>query len=240
MKNRPHRFQQITFGGLLLLIFAGCAGWQRPEEPRLQLAETYGLRDFEQIEEMRYTFNVSLPGRVLSRSWTWEPKTDRVTFRGTSEQGGVVAYERSVLAGQPDEGIRKIDPQFVNDNYWLLFPLRVYWDQSAQVTADPEPLPLPIGAGRARRLVVRYPKSEGYTPGDVYELFIDDSGRIAQWVYRKGGDPTPTRITTWEGYQQVGPLTLSLDHRSADGSFRVWFTDVAVRLTGRPDWITAR
>ncbi len=240
MKTKPYPLRQICFCGLLLLLLSGCAGWRQTEEPRLRLAQTYGLHDFDQVEELRYTFNVSLPDRSLSRSWTWEPKKDRVTFRGTPEQGGVVAYDRSVLTGQPDDKVRKIDPQFVNDNYWLLFPLRIYWDQSATVTADPEPLPLPIGDGRARRLVVRYPKNEGYTPGDVYELFIDDSGRIAQWVYRKGGDPTPTRITTWEGHQRVGPLVLSLDRRGAEGSFRVWFTDVAVRLTGRSDWITAR
>jgi hypothetical protein len=240
MIPRPYRRAWLLLSSLVLALLSGCAGWQPSEEPRLRLAETYGLRGFDQVEEMRYTFNVRLPDRVVSRSWAWEPKTDRVTYRGTAEQGGPLVYERSVLAGQPDERIRTIDPQFVNDNYWLLFPLRVYWDRSADVAADPEQLPLPIGAGRAKRLVVRYPTNEGYTPGDVYELFIDDSGRIAQWIYRKGGDPKPTRITTWEGYQQVGPLTLSLDHRSADGSFRVWFTDVAVRLTGQPDWITAR
>ena len=240
MNTRSDLWILLLLGSLLLALTAGCAGWPQPEPPRARLAEAYGLRDFDQVEEMRYTFNVRLPDRVVSRSWAWEPKTDRVTFMGTAEQGGPVAYERSVLAGRPDERIRKTDPQFVNDHYWLLFPLRLYWDQSATVTADPEPQKLPIGAGHAERLVVRYPANEGYTPGDLYELFIDDSGRITQWVYRKGGAPQPTRITTWEGYQKVGPLTLSLDHRSPDGSFRVWFTDVAVRLTGRPDWITAQ
>ena len=239
MKPRPCRSEWLLLGSLALALFSGCAGWRPAEEPRVRLAETYGLRGFDQVEEIRYTFNVQLPDRVVSRSWTWEPQRDRVAFRGTAEQGGPLIYERSLAAGQPDARIRTIDPQFVNDNYWLLFPLRVYWDRSADVAADPEPLPLPIGVGRARRLVVRYPTNEGYTPGDLYELFIDDAGRIVQWIYRKGGDPKPTRITTWEGYRQVGPLTLSLDHRSADGSFRVWFTDVAVRLTGRPDWITA-
>jgi len=74
----------------------------------------------------------------------------------------------------------------------------------------------------------------------VYELFVDKSYRIVQWIYRKGGDPTPTRVTTWEDYKRVGPLTLALDHKSADGKFRVWFTDVAVRLAGKSDWIPAK
>jgi len=225
---------------LVLAGVAGCAGANRVASPREELADAYGLKHFDQVEELRYTFNVQLPDRVISRAWSWEPKQDRVTFRGTAEQGGSVVYERSALAGQPSEQIKKVDPWFVNDNYWLLFPLRLSWDQSASVTADEAPAALPIGTGSARRVVVRYPPNEGYTPGDVYELFIGASDRIVQWIYRKGGDPKPTRIATWEDYRRVGPLTLSLDHRGPDGVFRVWFTDVAVRVTGQPGWIMPR
>jgi hypothetical protein len=211
---------------------------QRAGSARDQLADAYGLKRFDEVEELRYTFNVKLPDRVVSRSWSWEPKTDRVTFRGAAEQGGTVAYDRSALSKGADEAAKKVDPWFVNDNYWLLFPLRLFWDQSATVTADEEPVELPIGPGKARRLVVRYPANEGYTPGDVYELFLDKSGRIAQWIYRKGGDPKPTRVTTWEEHRRVGPLTLSLDHHGPDGVFRVWFTDVAVRAAGSTGWVT--
>jgi hypothetical protein len=240
VKTCRSRRTLFFLSSLVPVLLWGCAGMQPSESPRVQLAEAYGVKNFDEVEEIRYTFNAKLPDRVVRRSWAWEPKADRVTFKGTAEQGGTTTYERHVLAGQASDTVKKIDPQFVNDNYWLIFPLRLWWDQSAMVTADEAPISLPIGTGRAKRLVVKYPAGEGYTPGDVYELFIDDSGRIVQWVYRKGGDPKPTRITTWEGYQQVGPLILSLDHQSADGSFRVWFTDVAVRLSGRTDWITAR
>jgi hypothetical protein len=237
MKPKPFPFIPIVLSVFLLLANWGCAGWQRSSSPRDQLAEAYGVDNFDQVEELRYTFNVKLPDRVVSRSWSWEPKKDRVTFMGTAEQGGTVAYERASLAGQASEQVKKIDPQFVNDNYWLIFPLRLYWDHSATVTVDEAPMNLPIGTGQGKRMVVKYPANEGYTPGDVYELFIDSSGRIAQWIYRKGGDPKPTRVTTWEEYRKAGPLTLALDHKGPDGVFRVWFTDVAVRLTGKPDWI---
>ena len=240
MKSIPLRVKVLWIGGLVLALLGGCAGMPRVDSPRDQLADAYGLKNFDQVEELRYTFNVQLPDRVISRAWSWEPKRDRVTFRGTPEQGGTVSYERSILAGQASEPIKKVDPWFVNDNYWLLFPLRLNWDRSATVAADENPAPLPIGAGQARRVIVRYPSNEGYTPGDVYELFIGASGRIEQWVYRKGGDPKPTRITTWEDYRRVGPLTLSLDHRGPDGGFRVWFTDVAVRLAGQTDWTAPR
>jgi hypothetical protein len=238
MKIRPSWFIVLILGIFLLLANWGCAGRQRSESPRDQLAEAYGIDGFDQVEELRYTFNIKLPDRVVSRSWSWEPKKDRVAFLGTAEQGGTVTYERStLLSGQASEQVKKIDPQFINDNYWLIFPLRLYWDQSATVTVDEAPANLPIGTGQAKRMVVQYPANEGYTPGDVYELFIDSSGRIAQWIHRKGGDPKPTRVATWEDYRKVGPLTLSFDHTGQVGLIRMWFTDVAVRLSGKSDWI---
>jgi hypothetical protein len=240
MKSVRLRIAYFIISSVTLALVAGCAGWHRASSPRERLADAYGFQNFHQVEELRYTFNVQLPDRVISRAWSWEPKQDRVTFRGTAEQGGTVAYERSVLASQPSEQVKKVDPWFINDNYWLIFPLRLSWDQSAAVSVDEAPAPVPIGTGQARRVIVRYPSNEGYTPGDVYELFIGASDRIEQWIYRKGGDPKPTRITTWEDYRRVGPLTLSLDHRGPEGGFRVWFTDVAVRVSGQPGWLPAQ
>ena len=94
----------------------------------------------------------------------------------------------------------------------------------------------PIGGGEARRIEVRYPPAGGYTPGDVYELYVGTDGRIAEWVYRRGGDARPTRMSTWEAHRRLGPLVVSLDHRGP-GGFRVWFSDVAAKIRNRPEWI---
>jgi hypothetical protein len=47
-----------------------------------QIAKTYGLDSFEQIDAIRYTFNLQFPGVNLSRSWTCEPKSSQVTYEG--------------------------------------------------------------------------------------------------------------------------------------------------------------
>ncbi|MEJ5360371.1 MAG: hypothetical protein WHT06_17080 [Desulfobacterales bacterium] len=237
--RQRHHLPRILFAALTALLL------DAPPSPagdlRAAIARGSGLAAFDAIEEIAYTFHVKLPEREVSRSWVWAPAADRVTFRPTGDPAGELTYERGALAsGSAPERARAADPAFVNDNYWLLFPLRLTWDLSARLVEEPAPAALPIGSGRARRVVVTYPADEGYTPGDVYELFLDAEGRILQWVYRKAGSASPTRVTTWEDWRPAGPLVLSLDRRGADGLFRVWFTDVAVRPKGAAGWIPAR
>ena len=100
-----------------------------------QIARTYGLDQFGQVEAIRYTWNAQFPGVNVARSWVWEPKKDQVSYEGKDKDGKVVkvTYLRSQLNSQPDNVKTGIEPAFVNDNYWLLFPLHAYWDKSATV-----------------------------------------------------------------------------------------------------------
>lgn len=191
---------------------------------------------------MRFTFHLHWGKLNAARSWVWEVKKDRVSFKGTDKQGKTVElnYLRSELSGQPAQQLKDTDSDFINDQYWLLFPFHLVWDKTAKVE-DTGMHKLPIGAGSIRRVVVSYPASGGgYTPGDSYELFIGRKNRIVQWVFHRGGAAKPTLATTWEDYRQLGPLTVSLDHKDAARSARIWFTDVAVKLGGSDQWLAAK
>jgi hypothetical protein len=147
-------------------------------------------------------------------------------------------YSRKDLDSGPDSQAKKrIDALFINDQYWLLFPFHLVWDEQARIE-DGGMHELPFGGGVGRRIIISYPPSGGYTPADVYELFIDGNYRITQWVYRKGGSIQPTRETTWQDHRKIGPLILALDHRGRDAAFRIWFTRVAVQLAGSDAWTT--
>ncbi|UCF92319.1 MAG: hypothetical protein JSW39_29310 [Desulfobacterales bacterium] len=231
----------ILFCPLVSLLFAlGCAGKWNRDEVRHRIADAYGAQKFDQIEQLQYTFNAQIGAKQIRRSWVWHPHTNQVVFQGTAAEGGTITYRRSELTTQPSAQMEKVDAWFINDQYWLLFPLHLAWDTNTQVEASCDPHPLPIGQGQARRIAVSYPQTGGYTPGDVYELFVGEDDRLVQWIYRRGGAPEPTRMSTWEDHRQVGPLTLSMDHRGPDENFRVWFTDVAVKLAGQEDWIRAQ
>jgi hypothetical protein len=217
-----------------------------PKRPAIaeQIAKTYGLDSFDQIEQIRYTFNAQFPGVDLSRSWIWAPKTGQVTYEGKDKAGNPVkvTYLRSQLASQDAMVKDEIDPGFMNDQYWLLFPFHMVWDSGAQVT-DEGMQKLPIGDGSARKVVVKYPSDVGYTPGDTWTLFVGPDYRVQQFIYNRGGPKKPSEVvTSWAGYKKAGPLLISTDHTgTADGNpARIFFTDVAVKTAGSDNWINAQ
>jgi len=227
-----------------VLIFAATS--QAQERPPIfqQMFKAYGFESFGQIEKIRYTFNIE---GLLSRTWEWEPKTDLISYEGKDKDGAPVkvTYPRSQVSSQSDLVKNEIDPAFSNDNYWLLFVLRVSWDGNATIT-DEGMQKLPLGNGSAQRVVVKYPSEGGYAPGDTWELYVGPDDRIQELVYHGGGPGTQKRpkllVATWAEYKKAGPLLISTDHRgTADGKpARVFLSDVSVKVTGSDSWMNAQ
>ena len=237
-----------VIGVLLIGVLCPPARVSAQQRPAIadQLAKTYGLDSFGQIDAIRYTFNVDLAALKLklSRSWVWEPKTDQISYDAKDKDGNPVkiTYSRSELASQNAFVKDEVDPGFFNDQYWLLLPFHLVWDTSATVQ-DAGMQKLPQGKGSAKKVALKYPSDGGYTPGDTWELFVGTDGRIRQLFYHRGGPVKPSAvIATWADYKKAGPLLLSLDHRgTADGKpLRLFFTDVAVKLVGSSTWMDAQ
>jgi hypothetical protein len=232
-------FKFLIIFSLNIGLFSSCSSDQPNQtgDVRQQIARAYGSDSFHQIEVIEYTFNVQIGDKHIQRSWVWWPRVEKVEFKSGSAQESM-QYNRQELGHNPTQNVKKVDAWFINDNYWLLFPIHLAWDQQATVE-DTGHQDLPMGQGSAKCVVVSYPKTGGYTAGDVYELFVDENHLLIQWVYRRGGSTTPTRITSWEDHRMLGPLTISLNHRGDDDKFRVWFTNVAVKLSGSQKKIKA-
>jgi len=207
-----------------------------------KVAKTYGLDSWNQIEAIRYTWNIEFGKFNASRSWEWEPKSTQVTYEGKDKDGKPVkvTYKRSELGSQPDSVKNEVDPGFINDNYTLLFPLKAYWDSSPAVI-DAGTYNLPVGSGSAELVAVKYPaEGGGYTPGDTWQLYVAKDGRVEYWVYQRGGAKKPSFVfATWGGQKKAGPLLVSTDRRGyADGKpIRIWYSDVAVKVMGSDTWM---
>jgi hypothetical protein len=233
-------------GALFLGMLCPAAPVLAQQRPAIadQIAKTYGLDSFSQVEAIRYTFNIDAGPLKLSRSWVWEPKTDRISYEGKDKDGKpvTVTYLRSQLASQSPFVKENVDPGFNNDQYWLLFPFHLVWDPGATVQ-DAGMHKLPLGKGSAKKVVARYPSDGGYTPGDTWELYVGTDNRIREFVFRHGGSTKPSLvIATWADYKKAGPLLFSLDHRGTADSkpLRLFFSNVAVKVVGSSTWIDAR
>src|SRR5215831_16780339 len=172
-KLKPSTTILCLVSSVLVLAPILCAQGRSPILEKV--AKAYGLDSWSQIEAIRYTWNGEIPGVFkLSRTWEWQPKTNEVTYEGKDKEGKPVkvTYMRSELSSQPDAVKNEVDPAFINDNYWLLFPFHAYWDTGATVT-DEGTKKLPIGPGSATMVSVKYPaEAGGYTPGDTWDLYV--------------------------------------------------------------------
>jgi len=110
--SRVRLIRLLLLGALVL----AATSWAQERPPIAeQIAKTYGLDSFGQIERIRYTFNI---GELnLSRTWVWEPKTDRVSYEGKDKAGQPVkvTYLRSQLGSQTAVVKDEIDSAFIND-----------------------------------------------------------------------------------------------------------------------------
>ena len=251
--TNAHRFHVIDLLLLGMLVLPATS-WAQKAPIAEQIAKTYGLDSFSQIEAIRYTFNTQGAFNI-SRTWVWEPKTGQVSYDGKDKAGKPlkVTYLRSEASSQPAVVKEEIDAAFINDQYWLVFPFHLLWDTDAKVE-DTGMHKLPLGKGSAVRVVVTYPAAAGgYQPGDIWELFIGPDNRIEEWVYHNGGKAKPSGMWTWVEYKKAGPLVVSTNHHGTifalpgaakplpEGKpLRVFFTDVAVKLAGSDAWVKAQ
>jgi hypothetical protein len=227
----------------MLLVLPAASGAEQSPPIAEQIAKTYGLDSFGQIEAIRYTWNVESPNGKVSRTWEWSPKADTVSYEGKDKEGKPVktSYQRSQLGSQSEAIKKEIDPAFANDQYWLLLPFHLLWDGAA--VTDEGMQKLPIGDASAERVVAKYPSDGGYQPGDAWDLYVGADKRIVEIVYHRGADNPPKLVmATYADYKKAGPLLVSTEHRgTVDGKpFSISLSDVSVKVTGSDKWIDAQ
>jgi hypothetical protein len=180
------------------------------------IAQRYGLSNWDKVESISYTFNVKSPRGEIARGWTWHPKEDKV-----------FSHKDNVTYTRGEDMDEAIDKAFINDVFWLLFPFQIVWDPTLTFEEE-ENVADPISGNTVQMLRVIYNKAEGYTPGDVYELFYDDDNTITSWIFKRGGEGEG-RPTVWKANETFSGITISTDHRNPEGG-GLWFTDIQVKL----------
>jgi hypothetical protein len=176
----------------------------------------YGFDAFKRAEEIRFTFRASVLGMGPSHSWIWKPKSDSVF---SVDEG--IAWSRKSMGDKE----KKLDKSFVNDMYWLTFPLHLGMDKGTRIEVDSLAAASPVNKEMLRRIAVAYTQPAGYTPGDAYELFAAPDGLIKEWIYHRGGKKRGFKWT-WEDHESAGGILFSRKHK---GIVDISFSGIEVR-----------
>jgi hypothetical protein len=185
------------------------------------IAERHGIRHWDSIQQLEFTFNVARDTSHFERSWRWYPKKEEVTLVTSKDS---ITYSRKAL----DSTLLRTDAAFINDSYWLLAPFKLVWDDGIEFSEE-ESVVAPISKDTLHRLTITYVGDGGYTPGDAYDFYYDDRFTVREWVFRKGNDSVPSMITTWKSYENVEGLMLATVHTDSLRKFKLYFTDVSAK-----------
>ena len=218
--------------GLCLLSLGSCKetpkteprpaeGTEPPATLLEQLAEKHGYDNWKDVRRIRFTFNIDRDTLHMERAWTWDVRENRVTLETPSD---TITYLRTEV----DSVLAKTDGAFINDKYWFLAPYQWVWDSENITHEYLEETTAPISGETMAKLSIVYGAEGGYTPGDAYDFYFGKDSVVREWVFRRGNQPEPTLATTWEGYRDVNGLLLSTEHQNAEGTFKLYFTDIRV------------
>ncbi|SCY25537.1 hypothetical protein SAMN05192588_1902 [Nonlabens sp. Hel1_33_55] len=184
-------------------------------ELSMQVANTSGLESWNDVNMVEFTFNVERNGETMaSREWDWNPKSDQVTLNSNDE---TITYNRKQVN---DSLAMSADRAFVNDVYWLLPQFKLAWDNGKEISY-PE-------SSEGKMVKVQYTGNDGYTPGDRYDMVIDENMMIDKWMYYPKGATEPAMTTSFEDYKDYEGIKIATNHRSKDGTLNIYFSDINI------------
>lgn len=186
-----------------------------------KIANASGYKNWKDVSEIAFTFNVNRGDNHFYRAWTWNPKSGDVTMTSAND---TISYNRSQL----DSLNFETDAAFINDKYWLLTPFQLKWDENITIF-EKKNIVAPISKDTLNQITIVYGSEGGYTPGDAYDFFYDEDFKIREWNYRKENADTPSLTTTWEDYKNFNGIEIAKTYKDSTGGYKLYFTDISVK-----------
>lgn len=207
-----------------------------PALTQQEIIENYGADHLYEYEGLQFTFVVERGGEeVARRAWEWNPLNNEITLKTKTDDGwSEVSYDRDELDSASDEVIAA-DKKFINDSFWFAWPVHLMWSAENLITERGDKFAILNGEWLDCSSIM-YGAEGGYTPGDRYDLFFDESGKSVEWIFVKGGQNEPTLNTTMEDHHLLGELIVSTVHHNQDKSFKLSFEDMKYIKTGSNEW----
>ncbi len=224
--NKTSKMKKLATILTILIGLLGVSGQTtsnpQPSAILQKVANANGFQKWDEVTEIKFTFNVDRDTTHFERKWVWKPKTNDIT---AITEESKLEYNWSDM----DSTAYKTNAGFINDKYWLLAPFQLVWDAPNITHEHQTAVEAPISRKPMQKLTIFYGNEGGYTPGDAYDFYFEDDLIIREWVFRKGNQPAPSMITTWEDYKETNGLTIATMHRMPESDFKLYFTGIEVK-----------
>lgn len=185
-----------------------------------KITKANGLDKWDNVQKIKFTFNVDRDTNHFERTWVWMPKDKQVT---SIQNNDTITF----LIPNLDSTTKPLHKAFINDKFWLLAPFNLVWDEHKTLSLD-STTTSPIANKKLLKLTKVYQNKGGYTPGDAYDFYVDTNYLIKEWTYRKLNESTPSLNTTWENYQVFNGIKLATMHQDKTGGFKLYFSNIEV------------
>jgi len=186
-----------------------------------KIAQAHGFEHWKNINEIQFTFNVNRGENHFERTWKWQPKENNVVSMVSKDS--LITYTRTEM----DSINIQLDQAFINDKFWMLVPFQLVWDDGTTISESVKEI-APISKTELNKITLTYGNEGGYTPGDAYDIYVDNDFMIREWVFRKGNSEEPSMITTFENYEDFNGIKIAKDHKTAEGNFNLNFSNIKV------------
>ena len=189
--------------------------------PAEAIANQYGLEHWDKVKTLSFTFNVDRGENHFERSYSWEPKTGKVTYKTASDT-------LTFIHNKPTDSLQtEADKAFVNDKYWLLSPFQMVWDKVSY--RDSVDAIAPISKDTLQKLTIVYGDEGGYTPGDAYDFYFTQDYTIKEWAFRKGNQESPSLVNTWNDIEEHQGIRFTTKFQDSTGNFQLYFTNIEIK-----------
>lgn len=216
---------------ILFLVFLACKDGKKDPDRSIEsgkdqdilekVAYAHGFENWAKVRELHFTFNVDRDTSHFERSWVWRPVSGDVTLM---VGGDTINYNRKAV----DSTLAKHDAGFINDKFWFLAPYQLMWDQKSFTYELTQGTPSPISGSPMQKLTIVYGNEGGYTPGDAYDLYLDENNMVREWTFRRGNKPPPGADATWGEYKDMDGLQLATEHQMGGGTAKLYFSGIQV------------
>jgi len=181
------------------------------------------------VASLAFTFVVTIDGvEKARRAHVWRPLDGSLSVSSGGETVTLTDIREgapsdaddprwaTIAPGVAPEAALKAWGGFVNDSYWLIAPCKVNDPGVSRTVGEDGSLDLSFAG-------------VGLTPGDRYQLSVDEEGRVTGWsfVLQSGREGE----FVWTEHQDFGPLNLSLHRATPDGKVVIHFEAIGVTST---------